>query len=181
MAQGAGGGRPLKFKSVKKLQKQIDAYFESCYDYARDMWGNRWIDKEAGLDENGNPYYVKKKVKAFTITGLAIALGTTRNTLLEYENSKYDDREELTEEQAKTNAQIEKFSNTIKAAKQKCYEDTEQYLFRGHATGAIFSLKNNYGWVDKQIVTDEDIPNPFANLTEAELRALSKRSKHGKS
>jgi len=38
--------KPLKFKTVEELEKGIDAYFASLYDYARDMWGNRLKDKD---------------------------------------------------------------------------------------------------------------------------------------
>lgn len=161
MAQGQGGGRPLKFKSVKALQKAIDGYFDSCYDYARDMYGNRLIDQDAEKDENGRPFYIMKKVKAFTVTGLAVALETSRETLMDYESGKYDDRKELTDDERKVNEQIEKFSDTIKKAKLRCYEDTEQYLFRkGTATGAIFSLKNNYDWKDKTEVETFNLSPP---------------------
>jgi len=50
-------GRPLKFKSVKKLQVLIDEYFTKC-------------------DQDETPYL---------ITGLALHLDTTRKTLLEYQ------------------------------------------------------------------------------------------------
>lgn len=50
-------GRPLKFKSVKELQKKIDEYFAMC-------------------DEKGKPY---------TVSGLAYYLDTSRRTLLDYE------------------------------------------------------------------------------------------------
>ncbi len=176
MAQGVGGGRPLKFKSAKALRAAIDEYFASCYDYKRDMFGNRLVDKTAEKNVDGSEPYVMVKAKAFTVTGLAVHLGTTRETLLDYEKGKYDEREELTPEQVKANKQIKKFSDTIKQAKLRCYEDTEQYLFRsGTATGAIFSLKNNYGWVDKTITETEDpvYNNPFADLTEEELRKLA--------
>jgi hypothetical protein len=176
MAQGEGGGRPLKFKSVKALQAKIDDYFDSCYDYQLDGFGNRIVDQGAGKDEEGNPYYVLKKVKAFTVTGLALHLETTRETLMDYEKGKYDDDGNLTEEQAKANKKIDRFSDTIKAAKLRCYDDTEQYLYRpGTATGAIFSLKNNYGWVDKTVTETENGPyaNPFKDLSSAELKRLA--------
>lgn len=51
------GGRPLKFKSKKELEKKIEAYFKNC-------------------DESKMPY---------TTTGLALWLDTTRHTLLDYE------------------------------------------------------------------------------------------------
>lgn len=163
--------KPLKFTSVEELVKQIDAYFESLYDYARDMWGNRMVDKEAKPDPD-NPdakVYVMKKVKVATVTGLAVFLDTTRETLLDYESGKYDDRDaegksiELTVEQQEYNAQVQKYSDTIKRAKLMIYDDTEQQLFiSGRSSGAIFSLKNNYQWQDK---TQQELTNPDGSLS----------------
>lgn len=48
-------GRPLKFQSVEELEEKIEAYFDET---AKDEW---------------------------TITGLANALGTSRETLMDYE------------------------------------------------------------------------------------------------
>lgn len=81
-------------------------------------------------DENKVPY---------TITGLAIALGfDSRQSLLNYCN--YEDDEDNS------------FLDTIKRAKTTCEFDIERGLLSGkyNPTGAIFNLKNNYGWVDKQ-------------------------------
>lgn len=81
-------------------------------------------------DENKVPY---------TITGLAIALGfDSRQSLLNYCN--YEDDEDNS------------FLDTIKRAKTICEFDIERGLLSGkyNPTGAIFNLKNNYGWVDKQ-------------------------------
>jgi hypothetical protein len=96
------GGRPLKFKSVKELDLKIKAYFEEC-------------------DEEEQPY---------TITGLALALGTYRQTLINYEHK-------------------DEFMDTIKTAKQKVENYAERRLFESSPTGAIFALKN-FGWRDKQ-------------------------------
>jgi hypothetical protein len=99
------GGRPLKFKTVKELQAKIDAYF-------------------AARTEMNLP---------FTITGLALALDTTRETLLDYEGR-------------------EQFSDTVKWAKLRCQDYAEVQLFTGkNQAGAMFSLKN-FGWRDKQEV-----------------------------
>lgn len=100
-------GKPLKFKSVKELQKKIDAFFAKC-------------------DKEREPY---------TITGLALALDTSRRTLLDYE----------------TKERYSQYSHAIKRAKNKC----EGYLEKGMLNGkiptiaAIFNAKNNYGWKDK--------------------------------
>jgi hypothetical protein len=99
-------GRPLKFKSVKELQKKIDAYFACC-------------------EKDGEP---------LTITGLALALDTSRETLMEY-------------------GEREEFVDTIKKAKLKIEHAYElRNIKRGNA-GDIFALKN-FGWKDK---TESDV------------------------
>lgn len=96
-------GRPLKFKSVNAIQKKIDAYFAAC----------------------------KKEKRPYTITGLALALDTSRRTLLNYQDN-------------------DKYFHTIKKAKLKIQSWTEEQLYRTtQVTGVIFNLKNNYGWKDK--------------------------------
>jgi len=134
------GGRPLKFKKVLDLEKAINKYFKSCWRQKVDMFGNPVFIK----DEKGKK--TKKKVleqfKPFTVTGLAVALGTTRETLIDYEAK-------------------DKFSDTIKRAKEMCHGYAEEQLFIGrNPTGAIFNLKNNYGWKDKQEV-EGNITNNF--------------------
>ena len=100
----AESGRPRKYNTVEEMQEVIDNYFME-----RDM--------------KGLPY---------TVSGLALALGMTRETLLRYEENDI-------------------FSDTIKRAKQKIEEYVETRLFvSGIATGVIFNLKNNFGWKDKQ-------------------------------
>lgn len=75
-----------------------------------------------------------KEFRPYTITGLALALNMTREGLVHYEKK-------------------EGFTDTIKRAKLKCEVYAEEQLFIGrNATGVIFNLKNNYGWVDKQEV-----------------------------
>jgi hypothetical protein len=110
------GGRPLKFKNEKELQRKIDAWLKSC----------------------------KKEKRPLTITGLALALGTGRNVLIDYENR-------------------EEFSNTIKRAKLLCENYAEESLFLGkNVAGAIFNLKNNYGWKEKQEIEHQG--GVFINL-----------------
>ena len=97
-------GRLKKYENVEDMEKDIEKYF-------------------AEQDKKGMPY---------TVSGLALALGMTRETLLRYEENDI-------------------FSDTIKRAKQKIEEYVETRLFvSGIATGVIFNLKNNFGWKDKQ-------------------------------
>jgi hypothetical protein len=92
-------GRPLKWATVEELQLQVNKYFEDTPE-------PRW-----------------------TITGLALALNTDRQTLI-----NYSEREE--------------YFHTINKAKlmvENAYEiDLRE---KGHA-GNIFALKN-FGWKDK--------------------------------
>ena len=92
-------GRPLKWQSVEELQQQIDQYFEETPS-------SRW-----------------------TITGLAMALDTSRETLINY-------------------SERENFFDTIRRAKIKVENEYEIDLREKCHAGNIFALKN-FGWKDK--------------------------------
>lgn len=92
-------GRPLKFKTPEELQLMIDEYFSST---PKEEW---------------------------TITGLALALDTYRQTLLNYEEK-------------------DEFLDTIKKAKQKVENSYELDLKKSGRTGTIFALKN-FDWKDQ--------------------------------
>src|SRR5574344_1167911 len=134
-------GTPLKFSTPEELKNKIEEYFNSCYDYKRDMFGNRIEDKECIAeveDEKGIIHrkwkkhaFVMEQVKPFTVSGLASYLNTSRETLTNYEKR-------------------DEFFDTIKEAKDKIYAYTEESLFTSKPAGAIFSLINNYGWKNKQ-------------------------------
>lgn len=123
------GGRPPKYKTVAELDKLIDQYFESCWSEKLDMFGNVVFKKVNGK-KTDQPVMVQ--TIPYTFTGLALAIGTTRETLLDYEHK-------------------DKFSDSVKRAKSICQQYAEQSLFIGkNPTGAIFNLKNNYkAWKDK--------------------------------
>lgn len=100
------GGRPPKFNSPQEVLDKAQIYFNDC------------IDKKVPI----------------TITGLAMALDTTRRTLIDYEGKG------------------DEFSHAIKKCKTVCENYAERKLFEPKAaTGAIFALKN-YGWSDRQEV-----------------------------
>jgi hypothetical protein len=117
-------GRPLKFQSVEALESMIDGYFIEC-------------------DQNKEPYL---------ITGLALWLDTSRETLLNYE-----DRPE--------------FFDTIKRAKLRCENWVEKgaMMNKINATSAIFNLKNNYGWHDR---TETDLTSKGDKLAGATINIL---------
>ena len=95
-------GRPLKFKSVKALEKAIEEYFLRC----------------------------REMQEPVTITGLALALDTTRETLMDYEKR-------------------DKFSDTIKKAKLRIENVYEKRLIARGNGGDIFAMKQ-FGWKDRQ-------------------------------
>lgn len=143
--------KPLKFASVEELQAAINAYFAECDPHM--VEAEEWEelrDKEGKLikDKNGYNKLVLTKRKRmtkqipYTITGLAMHLTTTRQTLLEYEG-EVEGREKSPE-----------YADTIKAAKLKCENFNEQQLYGPSPTGTIFNLKNNYGWRDQ---TQQDL------------------------
>lgn len=126
--------RPLLFKSKEELQSKIDAYFESCYSE----------------DDKGN----RTQVRPYTITGLAVALDTSRQTLVNYEAK-------------------EEYFDTIKKAKDIIENWTEEQLYRNtQVTGVIFNLKNNYDWKDR---TETDITSKGEKIhTTPELEELAR-------
>lgn len=100
------------------------------------------------LEERIEEYYeyAKKNNEVLSITGLAMFLDVSRTTLLNYETMFDNEGYESVSDDVKL-----AFMNSIKRAKAKVEHAYEQALFnKNSAVGAIFTLKNNYKWVDKQ-------------------------------
>lgn len=96
--------------------------------------------------------WAKENNKHITITGLAWYLDIDRHTLLNYENSL--ETEWLKELDDKVKVE---FITTIKRAKKRIEMEYEEGLYnKNSVVGTIFTLKNNYGWVDKQEITHEN-------------------------
>ena len=90
-----------------------------------------------------------------TVTGLCYVLDLERKSLLDYEKMLETDRFKRFDNAVKVG-----FVNTIKKAKKYIEMNYEQALFsKNSAVGAIFTLKNNYGYVDKteQVVENKTI------------------------
>lgn len=92
--------------------------------------------------------WCKENNKIPSVTGLAVHLDTDRLTLLNYENCLDNPSYDKLDYDVKV-----RLINSIKRAKQRVESEYEQALFnKNSAVGAIFTLKNNYKWVDKQEV-----------------------------
>lgn len=114
------GGRPLKFETLKDLEDKISAYFES------------------------------EPETEWTITGLALALDTSRETLMNYEERP-------------------EYFDAIKKAKERVHNAYEKDLRRKGRSGDIFALKN-FGWSDRQEVDHttlgKELPQPILNVVQ---------------
>lgn len=109
------GGRPLKFKTPEELQKKIDAYFNET------------------------------KEEELMITGLAVYLDTSRETLMNYEKK-------------------DEFFDTIKKAKAKIEMAYEKRGLKVGNAFDIFRLKN-MGWTDRHetdlTTKGKELPTPI--------------------
>src|SRR5574344_1101200 len=94
--------KPQKFKTAQELQDKINAYFKDC----------------------------KLKEIPLSITGLALALDTNRQTLINYQDK-------------------DGYENIVDRAKLMIENAYEIRLIENGRSGDIFALKN-FGWTDRQ-------------------------------
>lgn len=141
-------GRPLAFKSVEELEDKIQEYFDYCDNKTKEVHSDKLGDM---IMPDPEPY---------TMSGLARRLGIDRDTLINYSHK-------------------EEYFGTIRAARERVHEDVERRLLSTrNEKGAIFSLKNNFGWREKnetdltsngkEIKTNAIIFTDFKNETDGE-------------
>ena len=83
--------------------------------------------------------------KHITVTGLAWYLDTNRQTLSNYQDEESELYKNI-EDSVKA-----RYIDSIKRAKARIEMEYEDSLYnKNSVVGAIFTLKNNYGYVDKQ-------------------------------
>ncbi len=122
-----GKGRPRKFTNAEELYQVGLKYIE---------------DRQ-------------EEHKPITVTGLCIALDTTKDILNDYESGKYNDSQN-------------DFTYPIKRLKMMVEEAYEEKLHGTTAAGAIFALKN-FGWRDVMDVNTNKQPEELTNDDIAEL------------
>jgi hypothetical protein len=135
-------GRPLLFKSVADLEQSINSYFDQCDPHLEERLA------ESGINGKGETIWMKRQVmseqRPYLMSGLARHLNVDRKTLLNYSRKA-------------------EFFPTIEAAKARCEEFTEGQLYTRAATGATFSLKNNFDdWVDRSQIDHTADSGPIA-------------------
>lgn len=173
------GGRPLLFETVEELQGKIQAYFDDCAPHPEQIvtykWKQKDVQKRVRDDKTGkivtktvqeNDYSQRpdeemiwhiSEPKVMTVSALAVFLGTSRLTLINYSEKP-------------------EFINTIKEAKDLIESHWEKKLDGSNVTGVIFNLKNNWKWQDKteqEITSPDGSLSPYANLTEEQLVKLA--------
>jgi len=133
-------GRPLLFKSAEELEDKIEEYFEFCNNRIKEIH-----DKEGGVVAITHP-------APYTMSGLANRLGIDRDTLLNYSKK-------------------EEFFGTVKMARNRVHEDVEVRLMESrNQAGAIFNLKNNFGWKDKnETETTHILPKPIMDVDQIDV------------
>lgn len=130
-------GSPKKYLSPEHLQSMVNEYFESCMGPLFDKWGN------LVKDDNGN--LVKTQVKPYTLSGLALFLGLSTETLRKYKTGRLDTI--LDELKAETDDCLT-FSRVVLRAKQTIEAYAEGRLYdKDGSNGARFVLDHCYGWV----------------------------------
>ena len=112
-------------------------------------------DMKIKIDE----YFKNTNERPYTVTGLALYLDLTTEGLREYESR-------------------EEYSATIKKAKMKIEDHINKMsLCNGYnATIAIFNLKNNFGWKDKQEI-EQNVKAEVVSLTQEEKEKKLKELK----
>jgi hypothetical protein len=142
-------GRPFKFTDPRELGLKIQNYFDYCDPHIE----KRLV--ENGLNQKGDTIFMEREIMTeqipYTVTGLALELGVSRSTLLNYKDPDHWENADITDE-----IRQELFV-TIYAAFQKVEAYNERALHKnGISNGIKFNLTNNFGWVDKQVIDNNN-------------------------
>lgn len=130
-------GRPPKFETSEQMKLVIEAYFNDCDSHVEEV--SEWLPARTAkgkikLDKNGLSYLVEVTHKVMTerrtynMGGLALALGMSRQALIDYKNK--DD-----------------FLDTIRAARLMIENSKAESLAGAkNVAGVIFDLRVNHDW-----------------------------------
>jgi len=140
------GGRPFAFNSPEEMQKKIEAYFNYCDE-----------QKETIISDKGN---IKVIQKPYTISGLCLYLGITRETINQYSKKL-------------------EYAAILANAKSKVENYCEENTMSGKLNPifSIFSLKNNFGWTDRIEVNSNSQPEQL-NASDIK-KVLGRKGKQG--
>lgn len=133
-------GSQKMYLTPEHLQCMVDEYWESCMGPVFDRYGNLVKDEQGRI--------VKTQAKPFTLSGLALKLGVSTQTLKRYREGKLDTL--LDEMKAETEDHLT-FSRVVLRAKQVIESYAEGRLYdRDGSNGAKYVLDCVFGWADRQ-------------------------------
>lgn len=133
-------GTRSRWLSPEHLECMVNEYFESC--------NGPLFDKKGELLRDSNGNVVKGQVKPYTVSGLALYLGVSTNTLKKYREGLVDD---LLDEMKAETEDRKTFSKIVLQAKQRIEGYAEGRLYdKEGQRGAQFVLDCCFGWVDHQ-------------------------------
>lgn len=121
-------------------------------------WGNiRRFDDPDMLRFAVEDYFSRQleSNRPLTITGLAAHIKVNRMTLLNYIKEVYNYDPEIVD--------------ILRDAKMRIQAWTEEQLYSNKPVGAIFALKNNWGWVDRK---EQDVTSAGENLGKSVAEGL---------
>lgn len=144
-------GRPRIYENAKKLKAAVERYFRSITyerdviiyrrELSEDKEGNPFVKEipEFLLDSKGNP--VKETVyrEEPSIAALRLFIGVSKSTW-----AGYADDPEMT--------------GVVAGVRDRMEARLEELLTtKNSVQGVVFNLKNNYGWKDKQEITQTSV------------------------
>lgn len=125
-------GEKAAFNSPKRLQKAVDDYFESCYDFMYDKNGNLKYNKD------GEP--IKYQKSPFTVSGLAYSIGIATQTFNRYCQGGFDSDMEK-------DPNLGTYKDILRKSRQKIESFAESNLYsKDGSFGAKFVLDAAFGW-----------------------------------
>lgn len=152
-----GGGR--KFLTPEHLQCMVNEYFESCMGPRFNRNGDLVKDKQGNI--------VKELVKPPTVSGLALHLGISTQTLKTYREGRLDSI--LDEMKAETSDWLT-FSKVVLRAKQTIEAYAEGRLYdRDGFAGAKHVLDVVFDWVSRREQADIDRSKSDSKLRREEF------------
>ncbi len=152
-------GQKRRFLTPEHLQAMVEEYFESC--------NGPMLAKDGTLVRDNLGNIVKAQVRPYTLSGLALYLGISTETLRRYRQGRLDSI--LDEMQAET-GDVLTFSRVVSNAKQRieAYAESRLYDHDGQR-GAQFVLDCCYGWVGAQERANIEASKINNQIRQAEL------------
>lgn len=140
-----GNTRP-KYLTAEQLEARINEYWESCM-------GPTW-DKNGNLLRDSYGNVVKVQTCPYTVSGLALYLGISTQTLKEYKEGKV---ETLLDEMRADTDDVKTFASVVSQARQRIESYAERRLYdRDGQRGGQFVLDNCFKWYEGRTAAEID-------------------------